>query len=133
MKIEQINSLLRTIMTLAGAFIAGNGLHNFFGHIIDTAYWEQITGTVLLIVSIIWSISTKTVDIEKLQGSVRQVVTFVCGILIANGLLNDQTGAAVIAFVGAIIPYIQAGLSRQKNDQIKQGIIQPHELKTTKK
>lgn len=132
MKQEQINSLIRTVMTLIGAFLTGGGLHYFFGHTIDTAYWEEITGIVLTIVAIIWSIKTKTVDIEKMQGMVRQVVTFICGILIAKGLLNDQTGAAVIAFVGSILPYIQAGLSRKKNDQIQQGIIAPHELKTTK-
>lgn len=133
MKIEQINSLLRTIMTLIGAFLTGGGLHYFFGHTIDAAYWEEITGIILTIVSIVWSISTKVVDIEKLQGSVRQVVTFICGILVAKGLLNDQTGAAVIAFIGSIIPYLQAGLARKKNDQLQQGLISPHELKSSKK
>lgn len=133
MKIEQINSLIRTVMTLIGAFLTGGGLHYFFGHTIDGAYWEEITGVIITVVAIVWSIRTKTVDIEKMQGMVRQVVTFICGILIAKGLLTDQTGAAVIAFVGSILPYLQAGLSRKKNDQLQQGVIQPHQLKTTKR
>jgi hypothetical protein len=132
MKQEQFNSLLRTVLTLAAAFLTGGGLHYFFGHVIDTAYWEEITGVVVTVVSIIWSISTKTVDIEKIQGSVRQVVTFICGVLVAKGLLNDQTGAAVIAFIGAVIPYIQAGLTRKKNDQLAIGKIAVQDLKTTK-
>jgi hypothetical protein len=129
MKQEQINSLIRTMMTLAGAFLTAGGLHFFFGHVIDTAYWEEITGVALTLFSIFWSISTKTVDIEKLQGSVRQVITFVCGILVAKGLLNDQTAGAVIAFIGALLPYIQAGLARKKNEQVANGLISPHELK----
>lgn len=129
MKQEQINSLIRTVLTLAGAFLTGGGLHYFFGHEIDAAYWEEITGIILAIVSIIWSISTKTIDIEKLQGSIRQVITFICGILVAKGLLNAQTSIAVIAFVGAIIPYIQAGLARKKSEQIANGKIKVAQLK----
>lgn len=132
MKQEQINSLIRTIMTLAGAFLTGGGLHYFFGHVIDTAYWEEITGVALTIFSIAWSISTKTVDIEKLQGSVRQVITFVCGILVAKGLLTAQTAMAVIAFIGAILPYIQAGMARKKNEQLVNGVISAHQLKHNK-
>lgn len=129
MKIEQVYSLLRTIMTLIGAFLTGGGLHYFFGQEISVGYWEEITGVILTIVSIWWSISTKTVDIEKLQGMVRQVVTFICGILVAKGLLNDQTAAAVIAFIGAIIPYIQAGMDRKKNELLAKGEIRPLQLK----
>lgn len=132
MKTEQINSLLRTVLTLAGAFLTGGGIHYLFGHEIDAAYWEEITGILLTIVSIVWSISTKSVDIEKLQGSIRQVVTFVCGILMAKGLLNAQTGTAVIAFIGAVIPYIQAGLARKKTEQLSTGKIQVDNLKGAK-
>lgn len=129
MKQEQINSLIRTVMTLAGAFLTGGGLHYFFGREINVAYWEEITGVLLTIVSIWWSVSTKTVDIEKLQGAVRQVVTFICGILVAKGLLNDQTAAAVIAFIGAILPFIQAGMDRKKNELLAKGEIRPLQLK----
>lgn len=132
MKSEQINSLIRTVMTLVGAFLTGGGIHYFFGHVIDTAYWEEITGIALTVVSIAWSISTKTVDIEKLQGSVRQVITFICGILVAKNLLNAQTALAVIAFAGSIIPYIQAGLARKKNEQISVGKINVSNLKGAK-
>ncbi len=129
MKQDQINSGIRTVLTLIGAFLTGGGVHYFFGNVIDTAYWEQITGVILTIASIAWSISTKTVDIEKLQGSVRQVVTFVCGILVAKGLLNDQSGAAVIAFAGSILPYIQAGIDRKKTEHLDSGKIRISDLK----
>lgn len=129
---EKINSLIRTVMTLVGAFLTGGGIHYFFGHVIDSAYWEEITGIALTIFSIGWSIATKTVVIEQLQGSVRQVVTFIAGILMAHNILNAQTGLAVIAFVAAIIPYIQAGLSRTKTQQLSVGKIQVSQLKGSK-
>lgn len=129
MKQEQLNSLIRTILTLIGAFLTGGGLHYFFGHIIDTAYWEEITGVILTIVSIGWSFSSKIVDIEKLQGMVRQVVTFLCGILVAKGILNGETATAVIAFIGSILPYFQAGLGRAKSQQLDKGQISVQSLK----
>lgn len=128
MNIESLNSLLRTVMTLAGAFLVSGGA-KFFGNVIDTAYWQEITGIVLTIIAIVWSIRTKTVEIEKLQGSVRQVITFICGILLAKGLLNDSTTSAIIAFAGAIIPYIQAGLARVKSEKIAAGEIKFSTLK----
>lgn len=129
MKQDQLNSLLRTLMTLIGAFLTGGGIHSFFGHIIDVAYWEEITGILLTVVAIGWSIASKQVVIEKLQGMVRQVVTFICGILVAKGLLNDSTATAVIAFIGAMLPYFQSGLARVKNQQLDSGKIQTNQLK----
>lgn len=126
---EQLNSLIRTVLTLIGAFLTGGGIHYFFGTVIDTAYWQEISGIILAIVSVVWSIVSKTLDIEKLEGTIRQVVTFICGILIARGLLTSQTGMAVIAFVGAIIPLIQSYLSKKKSAQVEAGKIPVAELK----
>lgn len=129
MKQEQINSLIRTVLTLVGAFMTGGGLHYFFGHVIDPAYWQEITGVVLALVAIIWSIRTKEINLEKLQGLTRQVVTFICGILVAKGLLNDQTALAVTSFVASILPYLQAGLERKKNEHLDAGKITINQLK----
>lgn len=126
---EQLNSIIRTVLTLIGAFLTGGGVNYLFGTVIDTAYWQEISGIVLAIVSVVWSIVSKTVDIEKLEGTIRQIVTFICGILVARGLLNAQTGMAVIAFIGAIIPLIQSYLGKKKSDQLAVGIIQPAQLR----
>ena len=128
MNIENINSLLRTVMTLLGAFLVGGGM-KFFGMELSEGYWAEIVGVVLAIVAVVWSIRSKIVEIEKLQGLIRQIVTFICGILLAKGILNDRTMEAVIAFAGAIIPFIQAGVARVKNQQINTGVINPVTLK----
>lgn len=125
---EQVNSLIRTVLTLLGAFLAGGGI-KFFGIVIDTAYWQEITGSILAIVSIVWSIKSKEVDIEKLQGLVRQVVTFIAGIFVAKGILNENTSNAILAFVAAILPLLQSYLGKKKSDQLAVGKITPAQLK----
>lgn len=129
MKQDQLSSFIRTVLTLVGAFLTSGGLHYFFGHVIDPAYWQEISGVVLALFSIGWSVSTKIVDVEKLQGLVRQVVTFICGILVAHGLLNEQTSLAVLAFIGSMTPYVQAGLDRMKNQHLDTGKITINQLK----
>lgn len=125
---EQVNSLIRTILSLLGAFLAGGGL-KLFGMVIDTAYWMEITGVVLAIVSIVWSVVSKTVNIEKLEGAIRQTVTFVCGIFLAKGLLTEQTVAAILAFIGAILPLLQSYLAKKKSEDIENGVIPIARLK----
>lgn len=126
---EHLSSLIRTIMSLIGAFLVGGGA-KFFGSTIDDALWDEIVGVVITIASIYWSIKTKTINVEKLQGSIRHVATFICGILLAKGILNEQTGLAVIAFSGAIIPYIQAFIARKKAAALQKGEIVVQQLKT---
>jgi hypothetical protein len=128
MKQEQLFSVLRTVLTLAGALLTGGGMH-FFGQTIDTPLWQEITGIVMAVISVVWSIYTKAVDLEKLQGTIRQVVTFVFGILAAKHLISDQTQNAVLALLAALIPILQAGMSRQKNKLIATGAISLDDLK----
>lgn len=124
---EQVNSLIRTVLTLLGAFLAGGGL-KLFGIVIDTAYWQEITGFVLAGLSIYWSIKSKEVNIEKLQGLVRQVVTFIAGIFVAKGILNENTSNAILAFVAAILPLLQSYLGKKKSDALVEGKIAPAQL-----
>lgn len=133
MKQEQINSLIRHVLTLIGAFLIGGGTHHFFGQVIDTAYWEEITGVIITAISIYWSIKTKEVDIEKLQGAVRQVITFILTILTAKGILSESIALAILAFVAAVIvPWIQAGLARKKVEKLSTGEIHISKLKGSK-
>lgn len=126
---ERLNSIIRTTLTFVGALLTGNTLHYFFGHIIDTAYWQEITGIVLGCVSAYWSIQSKTLDIEKLQGGIRHVITFIGGILVAKGLLTNETIIAIGAFVTALLPLWQAHAARQKSQQLDQGKITIQDLK----
>lgn len=125
---EQLNSLLRTVLTLLGAFLAGGGL-KLFGIVIDTVYWQEIVGFVLAGVSIYWSIKSKEVNMEKLEGFIRQVITFIGGIFMAKNILKAEQLAAIMTFVLAILPLIQSYLAKKKSDDIEKGVIPVARLK----
>lgn len=129
---ERVNSLIRMVMVLAGSFLIGGGI-KFFGKDIDASFWDELIGVVLTLTSLYWSIKTREVNIEKTQTSLIKVFTFVGGFLLAKGYLTQQAYEGIAGFITAITAYIYSGTSRQKSDQIQQGIIQPHQLKTTAK
>lgn len=128
---EQGNALIRMILTLLGAFLAGGGI-KLFGITIDTAYWQEIVGFVLAGYSIYWGIKSKNVAIEQWQSLARQVVIFGGGILVARGVITTDKLGAIVAFVVALIPLLQSYLTKKKSDQLEQGKIQVAQLKKSK-
>lgn len=132
MKQEQFNSLLRMVLTFLGALLASGGVNHFFGHVIDTAYWQEITGVLLALSAIYWGWKTKTLDIEKQQGLVRQVIAFIMGILTSKGIITQETALAVVGFVGALLTWIQSGQSRKKAEDLSVGKIKVEQLKGSK-
>lgn len=130
---EKLSSLLRTLLSFVGALLVGGGVHHLFGNIVDAGYWEEITGVVFALWSIGWSVATKSVDIEKLQGLVRQVLAFVAGILTAKGLINESTASAIIGFAAALLTWVQANQAKTKVDQLDSGKITVAQLKGNQK
>ena len=129
MKQEQFFSLLRTVLTLVGALLVSGGVNYFFGKVIDTPLWQEITGVIIAIASIAWSVVTKDVDKEKLMGFIRQVITFGAGILLSKGILNQQTYTAVVAFVVAVLPIILSLGQKSLNQDLVEGKTSPMMLK----
>lgn len=125
---EQWNSLIRTTLTFIGALLTGGGVHYFFGQLIDTAYWQEITGIVLASVSVVWSIKDKKLGIEQLQATVRQVITFAFGILMAKGLISENTANSIFSFIGSMLPFLQQYLSKKKANELYNGEIKVDDL-----
>lgn len=128
---ENVNSLIRTLLSLIGSLLVGHGAHYFFGHVVDTAYWQEFTGVALALVSVIWSVSSKTLSIEMLQGVIRQVITFVSGYVLSVNLVSSDTVASFGALITALLPYIYGVLSKKKSDQLDNGEIVSQDLKKT--
>ena len=74
---SSVLSLIRTLLTLAGAYLFGK---NFFGLPLDEVIWQEIVGIGLGVIAIIWSVFDKTITGEVWQGVVRHVITFASGI-----------------------------------------------------
>lgn len=118
MKKEQIFSLLRTLLTLAGAYLFGK---NFFGLELDSSLWQEIVGIGLGIIAVAWSIFDKTIQNDIWQGAVRHIITFASGILVAKGIISAETVQVIIAAFAGVFPWLLANLSGAKNAAIKSG------------
>lgn len=127
---ETLYSLIRSVLTLAGAFLIGGGL-TFFGVEINNAFWDEATGVVLTGFSVYWSIKTRAVNIEILETSVRQILTFVLGILVARQVLTPEKSMAIILFAVGLLPTVLSWISKKKTEELKEGKIQPQQLLTT--
>lgn len=127
-KNANLDSILRLVLTFVGAFLTGGGVHLFFGHVIDTAYWQEITGVIMTIVSIWWGVKEKSIDEEKLSSGARQVVTFVMGIVTAKNLLTAQQGMAVVTFIGGLLPFFLSWWNKRQNQKVSEGKIKFSQL-----
>lgn len=117
---SNVLSLIRTLLTLAGAYLFGK---NFFGLPLDEVLWQEIVGIGLGVIAIIWSVFDKTITGEVWQGVVRHVITFASGILVAKGIVDAATIQVIIAALAGIFPWLQSTLQRSVNKGIAEGEI----------
>ena len=117
---SSVLSLIRTLLTLAGAYLFGK---NFFGLPLDEVLWQEIVGIGLGVIAIIWSVFDKTITGEVWQGVVRHVITFASGILVAKGIVDAATIQVIIAALAGIFPWLQSTLQRSLNKGISEGEI----------
>jgi hypothetical protein len=117
---SSVLSLIRTLLTLAGAYLFGK---NFFGLPLDEVLWQEIVGIGLGVIAIIWSVFDKTITGEVWQGVVRHVITFASGILVAKGIVDATTIQVIIAALAGIFPWLQSTLQRSLNKGISEGEI----------
>lgn len=123
---ENLQSLLRNILTIVGGFFIGK---NFLGLPVDSSMIEGGIGVLLAIGGIVWGIKDKTVTIEMLQSTARHILSTIGGVLIAAGKFDPAKLDLWIGLVTALIPIIYGALSKQKTVQLKKGEIHVHQLK----
>ena len=87
------------------------------------------TGVIMGVIAIIWSIRSKEATIEMLQGTMRQVLTFIGGLFVAKGKISAETLTLVIGLAAAILPPLYGFLSRRKTQQLDTGKISIDQLK----
>ena len=129
MKKDQVVVVVKTILTLVGSYLIG---HKLFNTNVDESYLGLIIGSVMAVVSFVWSIVDKSLAIESFQASIRQVIVAVGGVLIASGKLDS---AKLDTYMGIILPlatYIYSLLSQKKSAQIAVGKIDVADLKGVK-
>ncbi len=120
-----ITSIIRNLLTLAGAFLIGR---NLFGLEVNEVLWQEIVGGVMVIVGIVMSIMDKTLTEEKFQGALRHIVLLVGGLLVAKGTIKPEQIEVYLGIITALAPLIYGYISRKKNQDIASGKIATSQL-----
>jgi hypothetical protein len=95
---------LRAILTLLGTFLVG---HSLLGHPLTTDLWGLISGSALTIAGAVTEIVSTNTTPTMIQSAIGTIVTAVGGVLLAVGVVNQQTWASIGGVITAIIPLFQ--------------------------
>lgn len=124
---DQINSMLRAILVLAGTYLFG---HNIFGNVIDSSIWQEISGAVMIAASFIWSAFTKSLTIEIFQSSILKILMVLGALLVTSGKLSSEKLEAITAVLTAALPVFYSMLSKKKSTNIITGKTSTDKLST---
>ncbi len=125
MEKERLLALLRSILSSLGGYILGREV---FGSQITETLWLEILGVVMGLASVVMSILAKQLTIEMVQGTVRQVLSFIGGVLVSKGVMSAETLTLILGLVPAILAWFQGLLVRRKNIQLMHGTISTNSL-----
>lgn len=112
---QKLFVLLRAILSFAGSLLLG---HVIFHKNVDNAFIEAASGCILGITSVIWSIKEKCLTLEMVEGTVRQTITFVCGLAISSGIMKPDQATQIMILAVATLPIVQSALMRKKNENL---------------
>jgi hypothetical protein len=108
---DRVFSIIRYLLSAVGAYFLGR---QFFGQQVTSEFWEQASGVILVLISVVWGFVDKSVTIEGFQGAIRQVWAVIAGILIGAGKMNDQTSNLILGILGTLSAWVYSWLSKKK-------------------
>lgn len=111
-------SILRHVLTAAGAYVAGK---SFLGSTIDDNLWLGIAGSVVTAASIIWGIVDKTVNNEMLQSGLRSIVLTFGTLLVGSGVIKDEVLQMALAIISIAIPVSLSESAKRTNKNVAVG------------
>lgn len=95
---------LRAILTLLGSYLVG---HVLIGHTITADLWQLLVGAALTITGAVTEIISTNTTPTQLQSAIGTVATAIGGVLLALGVVNQQTWTSIIGVVTALVPLFQ--------------------------
>lgn len=111
-------SLVRALFTLIGTFVIGRTFH---GHVLVSTTFDVVSGSLLTLLSIIWSLRNGTATEQNLESMLRQLLQGIGGVVVGSGLLNATQLGEIISFVVLAIPMVWGYLSKAKTAKIAAG------------
>lgn len=118
--------VIRSIFQIAGAYLIG---HVVWGFNVTADWWQVALGVALSIASFVWSVKAKIATIEMTQGVLRELMSFLFGILGTFGWVTDQQAIAYMGLAAAFLPTIYSYFSRMKTKQLNTGEVKVNQLK----
>lgn len=123
---SEIMAIVRTMLSAVGAYIVGI---NIFGIALDANLWQTVVGGAMSLTALIMTVKDKTVDLEKISGFIRQVVSVGGGLLVAWGKIKIEVVISLLAIVPIVASYIFGLIARKKSAGIASGAINVADLK----
>lgn len=115
MTTETLYSTGRALLAAIGTFLVG---HTIAGHQVDSNLWMLVTGSVMAILSFGLAIASKDTTAEKVQSAARAAWASTGGLLMAIGVLNNESLVSLTGLVNALLPILQSHQARATNLQI---------------
>lgn len=117
---QSVLSILRSVLTAVGAYVAGK---SFLGNTIDDNLWLGIGSSIVTLASIVWGILDKTATLEMFESGLRSVIMFVGALLVGAGIIKDEVLQSLLAISSVAIPAIYSQLSKTKSKNIAEGTL----------
>lgn len=115
---ESVLSIVRSILTAVGAYVAGK---SFLGSTIDDNLWLGIGASIVTLISIIWGVVDKTATLEMFESGLRSIIMFFGALLVGAGIIKDEVLQSLLAISSVLLPVIYSELSKKKNKSIAEG------------
>ena len=122
---EQLLGIARSVLMVGGAWLLGR---NILGATVDPALWQEISGALLMLVSLYLTVKSKELTIEILQSVLLKVVMVVGTILVASGKISGEYLDKIVLSVTVLAPIIYSILSKKKSAEIASGEAPLHKL-----
>jgi len=106
-----LQSLIRALLSALGAFLIG---HAIWKTPITTSFWDDFTGIVIAVGSLIWGIKSKTATVEMLEATAKSVITFAGGLFVTAGVLSSDQLVTIVAFGSMLAGYVFSAASKKK-------------------
>lgn len=126
---EIVLSIVRSILTAVGAYMAGK---YFLGTPIDDNLWLGVIASSVTLISVVWGIADKSATVEAVQSGLRSVVMFVGALLVGSGVFKGEVLESTLAIISVLVPILYSQLSKIKSKNIAEGSTAIIDLKGTK-
>ena len=119
-------SFIRMLLAAGAAFLIGK---TWWGTPLTSQVTDTIIAVLMEVLSVVWGLRAHTVDIEKLQSTVRNFFSLAGGFFVSRGLITTEQSVLIVGALVSASAYLYSILSKKKSQQLDTSKIQLADLK----